>query len=81
MINGLQLAAYLPIINIKIPEAAGKFCGEVANIVTFDIPNVEMEQIPLLGKYLECPEEDSIFKDLEQESYSDQTIVGGFHWK
>ena len=40
-----------------------------------------MEQIPLLGKFLQCPEEDSILKDLEQESYSDQTIVGGYQWK
>ena len=49
MINGLQLAAYLSLINIKIPLIAGEFCSHVASIVTFDIPDVTMENLPLLG--------------------------------
>ena len=52
MINGMQIASYLPIINIPISGDAGKFSSQIAEIVTFDIPDVDME---LLG-FLKCPE-------------------------
>ena len=45
MINGIQLAAYLPLISIDIPEKTTKYSGFIAEIVTFDIPDLDMESV------------------------------------
>ena len=70
-INGMQLAAYLPIINVPIPENAGKFSGFIAGIVTFDIPGADMEAF--IGDFSSCPAdpEGTFLYDLDEESYSD----------
>ena len=54
-INGMQLSAYLPIVNVPISENAREFSGIIAGIVTFDIPGVNMESA-FLG-LTECPED------------------------
>ena len=51
----------------------------VAGIVTFDIPDVDMEST--LGSAFECPEEDSILSYLMEEPISDETIVALKTWK
>ena len=68
-INGMQLAAYLPIINIPISGNAGAFSGFIAGVVTFDVPGIDMESV--FGSAVECPEEDSILTDLVEEILSD----------
>ena len=57
----MQLASYLPIVNIAFAENAAEFSGDVAAIVTFDIPGIDMEFV-LLG-LVDCPEEDAILSD------------------
>ena len=68
----MQLSAYLPIINVPVPEIAGEFSGKIAGIVTFDIPNFDMEFV--FGGLTECPEEpedDTFLTNLREESLSD----------
>ena len=62
MINGMQIASYLPIINISIGGIAGTLSAFIAGIVTFDIPGVDMESV--LGSWFACPEEDAILSNL-----------------
>ena len=52
----------------------------IAEIVTFDIPDLDFESVLLPGDSLKCPENDEIFMDLQQETFSDKTIVGGYKW-
>ena len=52
----------------------------IAEIVTFDIPDLDFESVLLPGDSLKCPENDEIFTDLQQETYSDKTAVGGYKW-
>ena len=79
MLNGIQLAAYLPLINIDIPDNAAKFSGFIAEVVTFDIPDVEMETVLSHDKF-QCPEDDQNFSDINTESYSDQTVISSYKW-
>ena len=48
-------------MNIAFAENAAEFSGDVAAIVTFDIPGIDMEFV-LLG-LVDCPEEDAILND------------------
>ena len=77
MINGIQLIAYLPIINISIPQQTSEFSGFIAGIVTFDIPNIDMETTFHLETF-ECPEQDGIFTDLIEEDLSGETYIAGY---
>ena len=43
MINGVQLAVYLSLSNTPIPDNALKVCEAISDVVTFDIPGVDME--------------------------------------
>ena len=54
MINGVQLAVYLSLSNIPISENALNVCQAIVDVVTFDIPDVDMEFV--LGSLVECPE-------------------------
>ena len=77
-INGMQLAAYLPIVNIKLPDTAGSFSSAIAGIVTFDIPNVDMEFI--FAQTISFPEDDSIMNDIRLDVISDETEINGVSW-
>ena len=68
-INAMQIAAYMPIINMSIPGNAGAFSKAIAGIVTFDIPGVDMESV--FGDIVKCPDDDDILTDLDDESLSD----------
>ena len=79
MINGIQLIAYLPLINIAIPEKPAKYSGFIAEMVTFDIPDLDMESV--LGfDMFQCPDDDQIFTEINTESYSDKTVISGYKW-
>ena len=67
----MQLAAYLPIVNVPISENVGKFSGIIAGIVTFDIPDTDMETF--IGDFSSCPEdpEGSFLRELQEEPVSD----------
>ena len=73
-INGMQLAAYQPVVNIPIAENAAEFSSAVVGIVTFDIPDVDME---ILGPVVECPEDDGVFTDLVEETINYNTTING----
>ena len=73
----MQIAAYMPIINLKISDNAAEFSAFIAEVVTFDLPDVDMEIIPLL----ELPEEDPILSDLVESPISDATTLNGYSWK
>ena len=52
----------------------------MAAIVTFDIPDVDMEAIPLLGKWTKCPDDDGLLTDMEETPISDKTEIQGIKW-
>ena len=59
-----------------MPENAGKFSGIIAGIVTFDIPEVDMEF--LFAGLTECPEdpeEETFMLDLRDEAISDKSEI------
>ena len=66
-------------MNIATPPLTAEFSGFIADIVTFDIPGIDMENILSLDSF-QCPEDDQIFTDMLVESYSDQTIISGYKW-
>ena len=74
----MQLASYLPIINIPIAENVAVFSRVIAEIVTFDIPDIDMESVSMGA--LECPENDTILTELEEVTISDQTTIKGIPW-
>ena len=65
MINGVQLAVYLSLTNIPISENALRVCEAISDVVTFDIPGVDMEFI--LGSIAKCPETDDILTDIPED--------------
>ena len=78
MINGIQLGVYMPLTNVPIPENASEFTQFVAGVVTFDIPEVDMESV--FGSIVECPEDDDILTELDEERLSESSTVGGVQW-
>ena len=67
-------------INIPIPTKTSDFSGFIAEIVTFDIPELDMENVMYFENF-QCPEYDEIFTDLIQETYSDYTLISGYEWR
>ena len=74
----MQIASYLPIVNIAFADNAAEFSGNVAAIVTFDIPGVDMEFV--FRGLADCPEEDTILTDWRQEPISDETKLNEKTW-
>ena len=56
---------------MPISGNARAFSGAIAEVVTFDIPGIDMEFF--LGFFIECPEEDedNIFTDLDPKKAED----------
>ena len=77
-INGLQIAAFQPIVNISLPKLAGYFSASIAGIVTFEIPYVDLDTWTFGS--LNLPDNDGILKDLEEEFISGDTKLGGIKW-
>ena len=77
-INGLQIAAFQPIVNINLPKLAGSFSSSIAGIVTFDIPYVDLDTWTFGS--LDLPDDDGILKDLEEEFISGDTKLSGKKW-
>ena len=77
IINGMQFASYLPLINIEFPENAGEFSSKIAAVVTFEIPGLDLD---LLGEWIECPEDEAYLFDIREETISDQTKIEGIRW-
>ena len=73
----MQLASYLPIINIEFPADAGEFSSKIAEVVTFEIPGLDLD---LLGDFIECPEDDGYLSDIREEPISDETTIRGERW-
>ena len=65
MINGVQLAVYLPLSNVPISQNAIEVCSAIAEVVTFDIPGIDMESV--FGSIVECPEQDGILTDFRED--------------
>ena len=63
MINGIQMVSYLPLVNVPIPKGAATFSGSVTEIITFDIPNLDMETVLSYFDSFQCPDDDAIFTD------------------
>ena len=73
----MQLSSYLPIINIEFPKNAGEFSSKIAEVVTFEIPGLDLD---LLGDFVRCPEDDNYLSDLREETISDETTIQGIMW-
>ena len=63
---------------MPIPGNAGAFAGAVSEVVTFDIPYVDMESV--FGPIVACPKDDSILTDLQEASLNDNSTVNGTPW-
>ena len=81
-INGIQIGVYLSLTNVPTPENASYFNNFLAAVVTFDIPDVDMEStFGVIIPVLNMPEDDSLLIGDEDEELSDLTQVGGTAWK
>ena len=68
----------MPLTNVPIPDNASNFIGLLSGVATFDIPNVDMESV--FGKIVECPEEDGIHLELQEDEINDETVIGNITW-
>ena len=64
-------------MNIDLPKLAGSFSSSVAGIITFDIPYVDLDTWTLNS--IDLPD-DEILSDLEEQSISGDTELGGHKW-
>ena len=77
-INGMQLAANQPIINIEIPHLAASFSSAIAEVVTFDFDHTNYDEAFGWLSFFELPEDDPIMTDLRLD---DATMINGKLWK
>ena len=65
MINGLQLLAYLPLVNLLFPENMMAVVSVISSIVSFDIPFVDIYTLalPVFGPIFEPPFDDAVLTD------------------
>ena len=73
----MQIASYTPIVNIKVSSDTGEFAAFIAAIVTFDIPDVDMESVL---PFLAFKEDEIYLEDLNEEVLTDLTQIKDVLW-